>query len=144
MPDPQKPVMRPYLAAAQTFASGQHTPRQFLEDSLALLEQWEPRIGAFVCTNLPAAQAAADRATARWRDGKPLSAIDGMPVGVGTASARCAGRLVARCQDHGDQAGAQQHDGDPDRAGQTLRAHIFSLLGIKSVLAPSLFGFENP
>jgi Asp-tRNA(Asn)/Glu-tRNA(Gln) amidotransferase A subunit family amidase len=82
MPDQQKPVMRPYLAAAQTFASGRHTPRQFLEDSLALLEQWEPRIGAFVCTNLPAAQAAADRATARWRDGKPLSAIDGMPVGV--------------------------------------------------------------
>jgi Asp-tRNA(Asn)/Glu-tRNA(Gln) amidotransferase A subunit family amidase len=82
MPDQQKPVMRPYLAATQTFSSGRHTPRQFLEDSLALLEQWEPRIGAFVCTNLPAARAAADRATARWRDGRPLSAIDGMPVGI--------------------------------------------------------------
>src|SRR6516165_1679897 len=82
MPDQQKPVMRPYLAAAQGFASGRHTPRQFLETSLALLEQWEPRIGAFVCTNLPAARATADRATARWYDGKPLSAIDGMPVGI--------------------------------------------------------------
>ena len=82
MPDQQKPVMRPYLAATQTFASGRHTPRQFLEESLTLLEQWEPSIGAFVCTNLPAARAAADRSTSRWRDGKPLSAIDGMPVGI--------------------------------------------------------------
>jgi Asp-tRNA(Asn)/Glu-tRNA(Gln) amidotransferase A subunit family amidase len=81
-PDQTKPVMRPYLAAAQDIASGKETPRQFLEKSLALLEQWEPRIGAFVCTNLPAARAAADRATARWRAGQPLSAIDGMPVGI--------------------------------------------------------------
>jgi Asp-tRNA(Asn)/Glu-tRNA(Gln) amidotransferase A subunit family amidase len=82
MPEQNKPIMRPYLAATQNFASGAQTPRQFLEASLALLEQWEPRIGAFVCTNLPAARAAADRSTARWRDGKPLSAIDGMPVGI--------------------------------------------------------------
>ena len=45
-------------------------------------DNWEPRIGAFVCTNLPAARAAADRSTERWRAGKPLSPIDGMPVGI--------------------------------------------------------------
>jgi Asp-tRNA(Asn)/Glu-tRNA(Gln) amidotransferase A subunit family amidase len=78
----QKPVARPFLAVAQTFASGAQTPRQFLEQSLALLDSWEPRIGAFVCTNLPDARAAADRSTARWRAGKPLSPIDGMPVGI--------------------------------------------------------------
>lgn len=81
-PDQTKPIMRPYLAAAQNFASGKETPRQFLEKSLELLDQWEPRIGAFVCTNVPAARAAADNSTARWRAGKPLSAIDGMPVGI--------------------------------------------------------------
>jgi Asp-tRNA(Asn)/Glu-tRNA(Gln) amidotransferase A subunit family amidase len=81
-PEQKTPVMRPYLAAAQSFASGARTPRQFLEDSLALLEQWEPRIGAFVCTNLPAARAAADRSTERWRAGKPSSPVDGMPVGI--------------------------------------------------------------
>src|SRR5580700_2063618 len=81
-PDQTKPVMRPYLAAAQNFSSGKETPREFLEKSVTLLDQWEPRIGAFVCTNLPAARAAADRSTARWRAGKPLSAIDGMPVGI--------------------------------------------------------------
>ncbi len=47
-----------------------------------MLEQWEPRIGAFVCTNLPAARAAAERSSERWRAGKPLSPIDGMPLGI--------------------------------------------------------------
>ena len=81
-PERKKPVMRPYLAATQAFASGAQTPRQFLEQSLALLEHWEPLIGAFVCTNLPAARAAAEASTERWRAGKPLSPIDGMPVGI--------------------------------------------------------------
>ena len=82
LPIKQSPPCGPYLAATAEFASGKHTPRQFLEDSLALLEQWEPRIGAFVCTNLPAARAAAERSTERWRAGKPASPIDGMPVGI--------------------------------------------------------------
>ncbi len=81
-PEQKKPVMRSYLAATQGFSSGPHSPRQFLDESLALFEIWEPRIGAFVCTNLPAARAAADQSTARWRAGKPLSPIDGMPVGI--------------------------------------------------------------
>src|SRR5579872_2201776 len=78
----QKPVKRPFLAATKNFAAGAQTPREFLEQSLALLDVWEPRVGAFVCTNLPAARAAADRSTARWKAGKPASPIDGMPVGI--------------------------------------------------------------
>jgi Asp-tRNA(Asn)/Glu-tRNA(Gln) amidotransferase A subunit family amidase len=81
-PEQKKPAMRSYLAAAHDFASGAQTPRQFLEDTLALFEHWEPRIGAFVCTNLPVARDAAERSTARWRAGKPLSPLDGMPVGI--------------------------------------------------------------
>ena len=77
-----KPVRRSYLAAAENFASGKATPRQFLERSLELLEHWEPRIGAFVFTDLPAARAAADRSVERWRSAKPRSPIDGMPVGI--------------------------------------------------------------
>jgi Asp-tRNA(Asn)/Glu-tRNA(Gln) amidotransferase A subunit family amidase len=78
----QKPVMRPFLAATRGFASGKETPREFLERSLALLQEWEPRIGAFVCANIPDARAAADRSTERWRAGRPLSPVDGMPVGI--------------------------------------------------------------
>lgn len=81
-PEQNQPVMRSYVAATQDFPSGARTPRQFLEDSLALLESWEPRIGAFVCTGQAEARAAAERSTERWRAGRPLSPIDGMPVGI--------------------------------------------------------------
>src|SRR5690348_4086684 len=77
-----KPAARPYLTATAKFASGDDNPREFLERCLKALDTWEPQIGAFVTLNLPAARAAADASTARWRAGKPLSAIDGMPVGI--------------------------------------------------------------
>src|SRR5438105_13454705 len=77
-----KPAMRSYLAATRNFASGNTTPRQFLERPLDVLESWEARIGAVVCTNLPAARAAADRASERWRAGRPFSPVDGMQIGI--------------------------------------------------------------
>ncbi|MFZ0375740.1 MAG: amidase family protein, partial [Xanthobacteraceae bacterium] len=77
-----KPALRSYLAATQAFTAGKETPRQFLERSLELLDYWEPQIGAFVATALPAARDAADRSGERWRAGQPLSPIDGMPVGI--------------------------------------------------------------
>src|SRR5215813_2126389 len=76
------PRARPFLAQAEGFAAGTTTPRAFLEACLAAVEAWEPKVGAFVATNLPAARAAADRSTERWRAGKLLSPIDGMPIGI--------------------------------------------------------------
>ena len=81
-PNSKTPTMRPYLPATAAFAGGTDSPRGFLERCLADLEAWEPRIGAFVTLNLAGARAAADASTARWRAGRPLSPIDGMPVGV--------------------------------------------------------------
>ncbi|MBV9234551.1 MAG: amidase, partial [Xanthobacteraceae bacterium] len=77
-----KPAARPYLAATAKFASGDDNPREFLERCLKALDTWEPQIGAFVTLNLAGARAAADASAARWRAGKPLSAIDGMPMGI--------------------------------------------------------------
>ena len=73
---------KPYLAVTARFASGADTPRDFLEACLAQLAALEPKIGAFVHLNLEGARVAADQATARWREGKPLSPIDGMPMGI--------------------------------------------------------------
>ena len=81
-PDATKPRMRPFLPATADFANGKDSPRQFLEVCIAELDAWEPKIGAFVTLNLAGARAAADRSTERWRAGKPLSPIDGMPIGV--------------------------------------------------------------
>ncbi len=81
-PDAMKPRMRPFLPATADFAGGKNSPREFLERCIAELEAWEPKIGAFVTLSLAAARTAADRSTERWRAGKPLSPIDGMPIGV--------------------------------------------------------------
>jgi Asp-tRNA(Asn)/Glu-tRNA(Gln) amidotransferase A subunit family amidase len=77
-----KPTARSYFAAHAAFRSGAATPRKFLEESLARLDEWEPKIQAFVSTNIPGARAAANRSSERWRAGRPLSAIDGMPIAI--------------------------------------------------------------
>src|SRR6266404_5531003 len=74
--------MRSYLAHASQFKSGAESPRDFLEACLANLNTWEPKVGAFVNLSTESARQAADRATARWRAGAPLSPIDGMPIGI--------------------------------------------------------------
>jgi Asp-tRNA(Asn)/Glu-tRNA(Gln) amidotransferase A subunit family amidase len=76
------PLSRPYFAAATAFAGGADTPRDFLERCLASVAEHEPAIGAFVHLDRDAARQAADRSAARWRAGRPLSPIDGMPVGI--------------------------------------------------------------
>ena len=81
-PDVISPRMQPFLPATADFVSGKDSPREFLERCIAALDAWEPKIGAFVTLDLAAGRAAADRSTKRWRAGKPLSAIDGMPIGV--------------------------------------------------------------
>jgi Asp-tRNA(Asn)/Glu-tRNA(Gln) amidotransferase A subunit family amidase len=82
IPDAMKPRMQPFLPATAHFGSGKDSPREFLERRIAELDIWEPKIGAFVTLNLAAARTAADRSTNRWRATKPLSPIDGMPIGI--------------------------------------------------------------
>jgi Asp-tRNA(Asn)/Glu-tRNA(Gln) amidotransferase A subunit family amidase len=72
----------PFFPATSDFPSGTDTPRDLLERCLARFEEFEPAVGAFVCHDIGAARAAADLATKRWRAGRPLSSIDGMPVAI--------------------------------------------------------------
>src|SRR4051794_41767949 len=76
------PQPMPFFSATADFAGGSNTPRAFLERCLERLEAFEPEVGAFVYHDIAAARVAADNATARWRDGRPLSPIDGMPIGI--------------------------------------------------------------
>ncbi|HWT07853.1 MAG TPA: amidase, partial [Roseomonas sp.] len=68
--------------ATQHFAEGSDTPRAYLERCLETIAAREPVVRAWVVLNQPAAREAADASTARWKAGRPLSAIDGMPVGI--------------------------------------------------------------
>lgn len=64
------------------FHDGSDTPRDYLERCLACIEAAEPAVKAWAFLNTEAAREAADRATARYRDGRPLSPVDGMPIGI--------------------------------------------------------------
>ena len=68
--------------ATATFKSGSDTPRAYLERCLDTIAIREPVVKAFVVLNTTNARAAADASSARWKAGKPLSAIDGMPVAI--------------------------------------------------------------
>ena len=77
-----RPEPRSYFAATASFHTGEDSPRDFLERCIARIEADDGEVGAFVAVNVDAARAAADAASARWKDGRALSAIDGMPVGI--------------------------------------------------------------
>src|SRR5438876_1210847 len=76
------PQPMPFFSAAADFSAGRGTLRELLERCLARLEAFESIVEAFVCHDIAAARAAADRSAARWRDGQTLSPIDGMPLGI--------------------------------------------------------------
>jgi Asp-tRNA(Asn)/Glu-tRNA(Gln) amidotransferase A subunit family amidase len=75
-------AMRPFSPQRAAFASGADSVGDFLERCLAAIDEFEPEIGAFVHVNQEGARADAARSNARWKAGKPLSLIDGMPVGI--------------------------------------------------------------
>lgn len=68
--------------AGPRFREGSDTPRAYLERCLEMIAAREPVVKAFVVLNESNARAAADASGARWKAGKPLSAIDGMPIAI--------------------------------------------------------------
>ncbi|MBI3045098.1 MAG: amidase [Betaproteobacteria bacterium] len=62
--------------------SGKRTPREFLERCLKVIAAREKNVKAFVTLDAAGARKAADAATRRFRAGKPLSPVDGMPVAI--------------------------------------------------------------
>ena len=78
--DPAEYRLRSFHDGVSGFIDGTTTPRDYLEACLAVIESREPVVKAFVAMNLPGARAAADASTLRYRAGKVLSPVDGMPV----------------------------------------------------------------
>ncbi len=74
--------MRPFHRARHMFTVGRGSPSDLMENCLAGIAELEPEIGSFVHRNEEAAREAAALSTQRWREGKELSLIDGMPVGI--------------------------------------------------------------
>src|SRR6187455_3332956 len=75
-------AMSSFARAVPEMLAGKFTPRELLERCLERIAARESEVKAFVVLNLEAARTAADAATARYRAGKPLSSVDGCPVGI--------------------------------------------------------------
>ncbi len=80
--DPKaSPILRFHEAIAG-FLNGDDTPRAYLERCLETIEALEPTVSAWVHQDPAIARAASDAATNRYKNGRPLSLIDGCPMAV--------------------------------------------------------------
>jgi Asp-tRNA(Asn)/Glu-tRNA(Gln) amidotransferase A subunit family amidase len=80
--DPREFRALTFHDATARFRDGADTPRAYLERCLEAIAEREPVVQAFAALNPEGARAAADASAARWKAGRPLSAIDGMPIGI--------------------------------------------------------------
>ncbi len=99
------------------YAAGRLDPVSVTEAYLDRIEQENPRLNAYVTVTAQSAREAAAASAARWRAGRPASAIDGAPIavkdnidmaGIATANGLPGGRIaemdapvVARLRDAG-------------------------------------------
>jgi Asp-tRNA(Asn)/Glu-tRNA(Gln) amidotransferase A subunit family amidase len=80
--DPTSPPLWRFCDRIASFLCGSDTPRAYLERCLAAIAEHEPAIFAFVHRADEAARQAADAATKRYKQGKPLSLLDGCPMAI--------------------------------------------------------------
>lgn len=80
--DPRSTILLSFQAALAGFADGSDSPRAYVERCLETIAARESEVRAFVATNPEGARKAADAAAARWKAGRPLGPLDGMPLGV--------------------------------------------------------------
>jgi len=80
--DPSAPGLLSFAKAREGFLDGSDRPRNYLERCLETISQREDTVRAFVAIDADAARAVADAANERYRAGKPLSVLDGMPIAI--------------------------------------------------------------
>lgn len=80
--DPRQFKALTFFDATPKFRDGSDTPRAYLERCLETIAAREPVVQAFTIVNHEGARAAADASTERWKAGRPLSPIDGVPIAI--------------------------------------------------------------
>jgi aspartyl-tRNA(Asn)/glutamyl-tRNA(Gln) amidotransferase subunit A len=64
------------------FRDGSLSPLEVTRAHLARIERLNPALNAFTYVDVEGAEAAATASERRWRDGRPASAVDGVPVSI--------------------------------------------------------------
>ena len=80
--DPKAQRFKTFYDHIEKFKDGSDTPRKYLERCIEAIEAREKEVMAFAFLNTDRAREAADKSTKRYKQNKPLSLVDGMPVGI--------------------------------------------------------------
>ena len=80
--DPRSHTMMTFHDLVPSFRAGSDTPRALIERCLEAIAAREDEIMAWEVIDEAAARASADASSARYQAGRPLSVIDGLPVGI--------------------------------------------------------------
>ena len=67
---------------AEAYHGGEVSPVDVVESVFERIGAWEPQINALYLQHRDAALAAARHSEKRWREGRPLSALDGVPITI--------------------------------------------------------------
>jgi aspartyl-tRNA(Asn)/glutamyl-tRNA(Gln) amidotransferase subunit A len=67
---------------SEAYSKGRLSPVEVARDALARIDAWEPSINAMYLVHREQALADARASEERWRSGRPLSAIDGIPITI--------------------------------------------------------------
>jgi Asp-tRNA(Asn)/Glu-tRNA(Gln) amidotransferase A subunit family amidase len=78
----RNPNVVSFSHALPDITSGKRTPREFLERCLEMIAARDRTVRAFVTLDAAGARKAADVAAKRYKAGKPLSPVDGMPIAI--------------------------------------------------------------
>lgn len=134
--DPASHPTLTFHEATPAFASGKDTPRDYLERCLATIEAREPQLKGWVVLNPEGARAAADASARRYREGRPLSPIDGMPIGV---------KDLIETKDMPTQMGCRAFDGNfPKNDSASIRALREAGAIILGKTVTTALGFLDP
>ena len=134
----RNPHIASYSDALPDIASGKRTPREFLERCIEVIAAREKTVKAFVTLNLAGARKAADAATRRYKSGKPLSPVDGMPVSIKDIIA-----TADMPTQMGSPAFKDWHSGQDAACVAALRKGGAVIFG-KTVTTEFAFGFSGP
>jgi len=80
--DPKTVNLLSFHDHVAAFESGADTPRAYLERCLETIEARDGAVQAWAYLNADGARAMADASTERYRQGRALGPVDGMPIGI--------------------------------------------------------------
>ncbi len=80
--DPRAQTMMTFHDLVPAFREGTASPRALLERCLEAIAAREDEIMAWAVIDEAAARSAADESAARYAAGRPLSPVDGLPIGI--------------------------------------------------------------